>query len=131
MNHAEGDWVRVTIEGVVIKANDEMVWVQRPGRLSPIRNGYFLSEPGVTVERLPPPPEPLYVNASEITEPEVGDIVRDADDEASDRTWIKRRSDGEVREWFTCRRDGTYNVKRDELPKHLTLLVRGGKVWPS
>ncbi len=35
------------------------------------------------------PPEPLYVNAPEITETEVGDVVRDADNEASENFWAK------------------------------------------
>jgi len=82
-------------------------------------------------ERLPPP-EPLYVNAPEITEPETGDVVRDADDEDDLTLWQYRA--GRDREWPWLRlgvQQAATLSRRVDLPKHLTLLVRGGKVWPS
>lgn len=75
MSCAKGDRVRVTIEGVGRAADQGGLVILGLGWV-PTESSDF--ETRVTVERLPPPPEPLYVNAPGITAPEPGDVVRNA-----------------------------------------------------
>jgi hypothetical protein len=64
----------------------------------------------------------LYVNHPR-TEPVPGDVVRDADDENSKRTW-RNDNDGRFCWWGMGGGEATFN-SRAELPDHLRLLVDG------
>jgi len=57
---------------------------------------------------------------------------RDAGDENDPRTWMKRRTPvADDLDWIACWYTSPLYLHRDQLPARLTLLVRGGKVWPS
>jgi hypothetical protein len=71
-------------------------------------------------------PRPLYVNHPR-TEPVIGDVARDADNDSDTMTWS---SLGSPSAWYDT---AGYSVGRAELPARLRLLVDGetGQVVPS
>jgi hypothetical protein len=131
-----GDVVEVASEewpaGTVVRGP---LWMQDGETLQVARtvvrhwDGHEPFDTGLTLTVVSRAPRPLYVD-SDKTEPDPGDVVRDADDGRSLSAWLYGRSELGIMAWRGTV-TGVWHL-RDILPARLRLLVDGetGQVVP-
>lgn len=128
MTDAKGDQVQVTIKCFFAQRYNGVTVFSIVPR-DPASEPFYLTLRDADVISIERVPEPLYVNAPEIIEPEIWDVVSDADSAPPTKHLWCYRGSATSYHWiamFDC-----VVKKRTELPKRLTLLLRGGKVWPQ